>query len=309
MRILFAARLVVPERLSTRLAQRIRVDLALGSLVQGLLINLLLCFALLPAASAQLLLSPTRVVFEGNARSMQIDVVNTTSQAATYRLTLVNRRMNQLGEFLPADTPLPDERFVDAMVRFSPRQLTVEPGGSQVIRLSLRKPQGLAVGEYRSHLLIERVLDASLASSIETAVGNATTGGLDIRLTPLVGALIPVIVREGPTSVDMSISGLSYQASAANSPALLTISLDRSGNRSVYGDLVVTFMPEGGASAVQVARVNGLAVYVPNPARVVRVALQPPEGIDLRKGRLKALFQLRPEEGGRVLAEGSIDLR
>jgi hypothetical protein len=270
---------------------------------------LLIWAAAVPLGYAQLLLSPTRVVFEGNARSSQIDEVNTTNQAATYRLTLVNRRMNQLGEFLPVDAPLPGERFVDAMVRFSPRQLTVEPGGSQVIRLSLRKPQGLAAGEYRSHLLIERVLDANLASSIDSAVGNQSSDGLDIRLTPLVGALIPVIVREGSTTVEMSISGMSFTARSGENPALLSLSLERSGNRSVYGDLVVTFLAAGASSPVQVARVNGLAVYVPNPERLLRVALEPPEGVDLRAGRFQVAFQLRPEEGGRVLAENQLDLR
>lgn len=213
------------------------------------LFALLLIWAVsVPPAFAQLLLSPTRVVFEGNSRSSQIDVVNTTNQAATYRLTLVNRRMNQQGEFLPVDTPLPGERFVDAMVRFSPRQLTVEPGGSQVIRLSLRKPQGLASGEYRSHLLIERVLDANLASSIESAVGNTPSEGLDIRLTPLVGALIPVIVREGSTVVEMTVSSMSYTSRSGENPALLSLSLGRTGNRSVYGDLVVTFLAAGAAA-------------------------------------------------------------
>ena len=270
---------------------------------------LLIWAAAVQVSFAQLLLSPTRVVFEGNARSSQIDVVNTTNQAATYRLSLVNRRMNQMGEFLPVDAPLPGERFVDAMVRFSPRQLTVEPGGSQVIRLSLRKPQGLAAGEYRSHLLIERVLDANLASSIDTAVGNPTSDGLDIRLTPLVGALIPVIVREGATSVEMAISSLGFTPRSGENPALLSLSLERAGNRSVYGDLMVTFLPAGASAPVQVARVNGLAVYVPNPERMLRVAVEPPEGVDLRAGRFRVTFQLRPEEGGKVLAEGSLDLK
>lgn len=261
------------------------------------------------ASHAQLLLSPTRVVFEGASRSTQIDVVNTTSQAATYRLTLVNRRMNQFGEFVAVDTPLPDERFVDSMVRFSPRQLSVEPGGSRVIRMSLRKPQGLTPGEYRSHLLIERVMDASLSSSIETAVGNAPADGLEIRLTPLIGALIPVIVREGATQVSVSIGNMRFEAAAGENPALMSVTLQREGNRSVYGDLVVTYVAAGDTPALQVARINGLAIYVPNAERIIRVALAPPEGVDLRSGRLRAVFQLRPEEGSTVLADGSLELR
>jgi len=270
---------------------------------------LLFCAACVPAALGQLLLSPTRVVFQGNARSSQIDVVNTTGQAATYRLTLVNRRMNQAGEFLPVDSPLPDERFADSMIRFSPRQLTVEAGGSQVIRLSLRKPQGLAPGEYRSHLLIERVLDANAASSIDSAVGNQSSDGLDIRLTPLVGAMIPVIVREGTAQVEMSIASMGYTARIGETPPLLNLTLERSGNWSVYGDLVVTFQADPGSAPVQIARVNGLAVYVPNRERLLRVALEPPEGADLRRGKIRAVFQLRPEDGARALAEGSLELR
>lgn len=270
---------------------------------------LLFCAACVPAALGQLLLSPTRVVFQGNVRSSQIDVVNTTGQAATYRLTLVNRRMNQAGEFLPVDSPLPDERFADSMIRFSPRQLTVEAGGSQVIRLSLRKPQGLAPGEYRSHLLIERVLDANAASSIDSAVGNQSSDGLDIRLTPLVGAMIPVIVREGTAQVEMSIASMGYTARIGETPPLLNLTLERSGNWSVYGDLVVTFQADPGSAPVQIARVNGLAVYVPNRERLLRVALEPPEGADLRRGKIRAVFQLRPEDGARALAEGSLELR
>lgn len=270
---------------------------------------LLFCAACVPAALGQLLLSPTRVVFQGNVRSSQIDVVNTTGQAATYRLTLVNRRMNQAGEFLPVDAPLPDERFADSMIRFSPRQLTVEAGGSQVIRLSLRKPPGLAPGEYRSHLLIERVLDANSASSIDSAVGNQSSDGLDIRLTPLVGAMIPVIVREGTAQVEMSIASMGYTARIGETPPLLNLTLERSGNWSVYGDLVVTFQADSGSAPVQIARVNGLAVYVPNRERLLRVALEPPEGADLRRGKIRAVFQLRPEDGARALAEGSLELR
>jgi hypothetical protein len=270
---------------------------------------LLFCAACVPAALGQLLLSPTRVVFQGNVRSSQIDVVNTTGQAATYRLTLVNRRMNQAGEFLPVDAPLPDERFADSMIRFSPRQLTVEAGGSQVIRLSMRKPPGLAPGEYRSHLLIERVLDANSASSIDSAVGNQSSDGLDIRLTPLVGAMIPVIVREGTAQVEMSIASMGYTARIGETPPLLNLTLERSGNWSVYGDLVVTFQADSGSAPVQIARVNGLAVYVPNRERLLRVALEPPEGADLRRGKIRAVFQLRPEDGARALAEGSLELR
>ena len=273
---------------------------------------LLLVFAaawsVLPAR-AQLLLSPTRVIFEGTMRAAQVDIVNTTSQRAVYRLSLVNRRMTERGENVAADPALPGERFLGDMVRFSPRQLVLEPGASQVVRLSLRKPEGLPPGEYRSHLHIERVADGSDATSVEAVAGTGASQGLQIRLTALVGAMIPVIVREGPPAVTLAVRDLQLAPATGSDPAALSFTLARDGNRSVYGDVVVTATPAAGGAAVEVARLSGVAVYVPNPLLRLRVALQAPPGVALDKGRLRVAFLLKPEDGARALAEAELELR
>jgi hypothetical protein len=273
---------------------------------------LLLVFAAAWAAlpvQAQLLLSPTRVVFEGTMRATQVDVVNTTTQRAVYRLSLVNRRMTERGENVAADPPLPEERFLGEMVRFSPRQLVLEPGASQVVRLSLRKPEGLQPGEYRSHLHIERVADGSDANSVETVAGAGSPQGMQIRLTALVGAMIPVIVREGPPAVTLSVRDLQLAPASGSDPAALSLALAREGNRSVYGDVIVTHVPATGGAGVEVARLSGIAVYVPNPLLRLRLALQPPPGLALDRGRLRVAFVLKPEEGARALAEAELELR
>ena len=122
----------------------------MGAVSLSKIIALALAALLLASpARSQILLSPTRVVFDGPARAIQVDVVNTSGKAAIYRLSVVNRRMTEDGDLVAIDSPLPGERFVGDMVRFSPRQLTLEPGSSQVVRLSLRKPADLPPGEYR----------------------------------------------------------------------------------------------------------------------------------------------------------------
>lgn len=273
-----------------------------------LLLALAAAWLALPAR-AQLLLSPTRVVFDGTMRAAQVDVVNTTSQRAVYRLSLVNRRMTERGENVAADPPLPEERFLGEMVRFSPRQLVLEPGASQVVRLSLRKPEGLPPGEYRSHLHIERVADGSDTNSVESAAGTVASQGLQIRLTALVGAMIPVIVREGPPAVTLAVRELQLAPAAAGDPPALSFALAREGNRSVYGDVIVTHLSGAAGSGVEVARLSGIAVYVPNATLRLRLALQPPPGVALDKGRLRVAFLLKPEEGARSLAEAELELR
>jgi P pilus assembly chaperone PapD len=259
---------------------------------------------LLPqVALADLMLFPTRVVFEKNQRTTQVDLVNNGAEAATYRISLVNRRMSESGELLPADSPLDGELFASDMVQFSPRQVTLQPGTSQTVRVMVRKPAELAAGEYRSHLNFQRMPEAKGATSVEAAAGDRKEIG--IVLTALVGASIPVIVRHDATSAAVSLSHLELQASAAGAPALLALQFDRTGNRSVYGDLAVSFTPRGGAQQV-VARAAGVAVYSPNALRRAKLALQPPAGLALAHGTLHVAYRERPEAGGALLAEAEL---
>ena len=86
-----------------------------GSLLAWLLV------ALAAPAHAGLMLYPTRLVFDKNQRTAQIELINNGSKPATYRISLVNRRMTETGQFEPAATAAPDERFANDMLRFSPR--------------------------------------------------------------------------------------------------------------------------------------------------------------------------------------------
>ena len=254
-----------------------------------------------PSAWADLMLFPTRIVFEKNQRAAQLELINQGKTPETYRLSLVNRRMSETGDIAPADTPAPGEQFADEMVRFSPRQVTIAPGSSQTVRMLLRKPENLAAGEYRSHLQIDRVPDAVGSGSIETA---GDSGNIGVTLTALVGASIPVIVRQGETAATVALTQLALVPAGAE-PASIAFEIDRSGNRSVYGDLVVTFIPKSGAP-IEVAKAGGVAVYVPNALRRARMPLRTPEGTTLSGGTLRVVFRERADAGGKVLAEATL---
>lgn len=260
---------------------------------------LLLLAALLfgQQARADLMLFPTRVVFEKNQRAAQIELINSGSEPATYRLGIIDRRMSESGEFVPIDTPLPGELLAEPMVRFSPRQITLQPGTSQTVRVMLRKPADLADGEYRSHLHFEK-LPPVTSNSVE-----AKADGIGITITALVGVSVPVIVRHGATSASVALSNLELLG-AATAPAL-AMRFSRSGNASVYGDLDVTFTPHGGA-AQQVGKMGGIAVYAPNPARQATLPLQLPPSLALSRGTLAVTYRERAEAGGAVLAQASL---
>jgi P pilus assembly chaperone PapD len=257
-------------------------------------------------AYAELMLFPTRIVFEKNQRAAQIELINNGSKPATYRISLVNRRMTESGKFEAVDTAAPGERFADDMLRFSPRQITLEPGSAQTVRVLLRKPAELAEGEYRSHLQFDKLPDAEGSASIENQGAGADGKGIGVVLNALVGATVPVIVRHGATSANVSISRLALQKDEARRQ-LLTLQFERDGSSSVYGDVSVTFTPRGGQPQT-LTQVGGIAVYTPNRVRQAALPLELPKGLQLAHGTLEVSYRDRPEAGGKLLAQANLDL-
>jgi hypothetical protein len=138
-----------------------------------------------------------------------------------------------------------------------------------------------------------------------TSVEPGKEKEIGIVLTALVGASIPVIVRHEVAPAGVALSHLELQHNGAAS--LLALQFDRSGNSSVFGDLAVTFTPQGGAPQV-IGRAAGIAVYTPNPLRRAKLALQAPAGVTLAHGALQVTYRARPEAGGALLAEGTLAL-
>lgn len=231
-----------------------------------------------------LLVAPTRLVFEGRARTAELTLLNSGAQATTYRIAFTQLRMGERGEMREITEPGPGEQFADRLIRYSPRQVVLSPGVPQTIRLQVRKPAELPPGEYRSHLAFHAVPRAEE----EPGAPPAPERGLDVRIQIRYGVSIPVIVRHGETSATVGIAGLSV-GEGTEGGRVAKLRLERVGTRSVFGDLTATFTPPSGRRVV-VGLMKGLAVYVPNASRQVEIPLNPPPGVVLGKGRLEVTY-------------------
>lgn len=255
-------------------------------------------------AAGQLMVSPTRIVFEGNERTKQVNVINNGSETGRYRISFVRRKMTEDGKFEEvADNVL--GLYSDDIVRFSPRQVTLQPGQSQIVRLMLRKKRDMPDGEYRSHMLFQSLPDPAATDISQLADSNSK--GLSVQLIPVVGITIPVIVRQGKLSSTVSLSDFELkQANTVKAEKTLSLKINREGNRSAYGDFRVYFTPRGGESVV-VAQVNGVAVYTPLASRSVEIRLQTPSGFNLSNGELHITY-LEPgkDEVTGLLAESRL---
>lgn len=240
-----------------------------------------------------LAVTPTRVVLEGRARSSQLTLINRGRSAATYRISFVQMRMDTGGQLAAITEALPGERFSDALIRYAPRQVTLEPNVAQTVRLLLRKPPDLAAAEYRSHLLFRAVPATTAGSDIERLDPEGREIG--IQLSPIYGVSIPIIVRHGELDLDLSVTELALTRKSEEGDNVLDFRLNRGGERSFYGDVTALFVPRSGGAETVVGEIKGVAVYTPNVDRRVRMRLHPPEGMTLARGKLKVLLREGPE--------------
>ena len=258
-------------------------------------------------ANANLMVMPTRVVFEERTRTAQVTLVNNGTEQGEFRISFINQNMTDNGQF---EAVKADEKgmFANSMVRYSPRQIILAPGQSQVVRLMLRKPRDLQDGEYRSHLLFQSIPKAS-KSSVNTAV-KSESENITVEIIPIVGISIPVIVRHGKLNAELKIDNAHIiPASEANPAPSVSIDMHRTGNKSIYGDFRAIFTPTEGGKPVIIALVNGVSVYSTNAFRQFTMPINTPEGTTLKDGNIRVIFlESGKDEKTGLIAETTFSL-
>jgi hypothetical protein len=247
-----------------------------------LLLNLL--WSARTIAQGNLMLLPRRVIFEGAKRYEELNLANTGKDTARYVISFMHIRMKDDGGFEEISQPDSGENFADRFIRFFPHSVELGPGESQVIKIQLTKINELAPGEYRSHLYFRAVPDKPLLGEERPS----TDTGISIRLIPIFGISIPVIIRVGPSTAQVNLSGLSLQMSEDTIP-ILNMTFQRTGNMSVYGNISVYYTAVNGKTT-PAGTAKGIAVYTPNTARRFRLTLDTQRGIDYHSGRLSVEY-------------------
>jgi len=266
------------------------------------LVTSLFCLTAVGAGTAlAVTIFPTRVVLTDKDRTAQVEIVNSGTVTESYEIRLERKRMTETGEFQPATgASLPGELFADQLVRYSPRRVTLAPGAGQTVRIMVKLSKGMAQGEYRSHLSVNRIAEAS--STLPAAAPEPGSKEISISLTAYANIAVPVIVRHGTLDAALEITDLVLTPGIGKEPAVVELTLRRSGSRSVFGSLAVTAVTEDGKTE-QVAAANGVAVYVPNLTRKVRLTLR---GAEPPAGRVTLRATFTEQGAGKPLAETAI---
>lgn len=253
-------------------------------------------FPLNTRAQGDLLISPKRVVFEGNKRSMDLNLANVGEDTATYAISLVQIKMTEEGGFETITEPDEGQLFASPYLRFFPRSVTLGPHEAQTVKIQIVKAGSLAPGEYRSHVYFRAVPKEKPLG--EEEVTRQDPASISVKLVPIFGITIPVIIRVGKPIVSVTLSDLALRYESDTIPKL-KFTFNRTGNYSVYGDISVDHVSTMGA-VTRVGIANGLAVYTPNTKRSFEFSLINTSGLDLKSGKLIVTYSapsdVKPEK-------------
>lgn len=248
------------------------------------------------SGQGNLLVTPVRVIFDGQKQKEDLNITNIGSDSAVFLMSFIHHRMNPDGSMVllqKGDSLTSAEKYL----RIFPRRIKLGPNESQTIRLQYRKLQGMAEGEYRSHLYF-RADKKATPLGMEDKKRDSTK--MAVQITAIFGISIPVIIRNGNLKAQNSISDVTL-TTLTDSTSICKFQINRTGNRSSYGNLKVEYADKNGKKTV-LSNANGVGVYTEIQARTMNLLLRWPAGVKQKGGKLKISFISSDEEGGLSLA-------
>jgi P pilus assembly chaperone PapD len=252
----------------------------------GVLFPRLLLFSIIlfSKANAQgnLLVTPKRVVFEGQKRSEELNIANTGKDTATYIISFIQIRMTSDGQVQQITEPDSAQNFADKYLRFFPRRITLAPNEAQTVKVQIIRTNEITPGEYRSHLYFRAIPNDKPLGDKEPENDNS----ISVKLVPIFGISLPVIIRAGETTAQLHFSDVSVNT---EKNPVLKMTFNRTGNMSVYGDISAEYIsPSGKTTKIGVAK--GVAVYTPNTTRNFNLQLENKPEIDYHQGKIHLVF-------------------
>lgn len=238
-----------------------------------------------------LIVSPERVVFETGQRIQELILANRGDTASKYRISIVNRKMDEWGNLSETTVPANNEFFADSYIRYAPKQITLAPRETQKIRLMSRLPQGADAGEYRSHILIQELPDAKPAQSVD----GSDDGELGVNVTAIFGISLPIILRRGDLTMSASIKNPKIEK--RDGQTFVNFELHREGNRSLFGTAKVL------TDGKQIGILRNVATYLSTPLRNISVRIDPEHANNLSTKELQITFGPEGDATASALAE------
>jgi fimbrial chaperone protein len=232
--------------------------------------------------SNSMMIFPTSPFFTDAIRSEHINVVNNSETPATFRVNLIYEKQGPDGVPVHLESA-PDPNFdLAKMLIYSPRQVFLQPGDTQTIKLAIRRPENMPEGEQRIYLKLTR-MDSEAGTRLNTPTDGKSMVG---RIGMQVGYAIPVIVRHGRSDAAAKMSDFKLVPPTQKLPRQsLNLVIQRTGKFSTMGRISVFWTPPEQAEKV-IAKMGNVNVFPENNSRLVSVPLTE----SVKGGTLRILY-------------------
>lgn len=212
--------------------------------------------------------------------------------------------MNEDGSFTIIEKPDSGQMFADPYLRVFPRKVTLAPREPQVLALQCRRRSDMVPGEYRSHLYFRSEKNNNPLGSDKT---QDDTTVLKVQLTPIFGISIPIIIRSGEVVAKASLSELKLDLQQDTIP-YLKLTLNRTGNASIYGNVTIDYIPVKG-KPYEIGALNGVGVYTNVGKRFISIKLNKTPGMTLKNGKLKVRYTSPDDSKYVIYTETEMELK
>ena len=196
---------------------------------------------------ANLLISPTRISFDERQRTAKVTVINTSDEYKTYRVQWSEKQSTPSGGYVTLPEAITTS--LSPMTRLSPKQMRLAPGEKQTVKIAIRKPKGLAGGEYRSHLLFQ---------ALPNEKPNSASS---IKINMIMSYSIPVILRESAQAPKVVIEKAQIIKNLNNQRLQFKLKLNRASNFSSYGKLTAFYQHSANDKLEAIAEIGNLSIY------------------------------------------------
>lgn len=257
----------------------------------------LVCMSMRPAM-ADLLITPTRVVFNDGDRFALITLVNSGDETRTYEMGWRYYRMQEEGDaYQPTDKSV-TEFDLPKHIMFTPRRVTLAPGAKQKIRLRLSRPETIPPGDYRGHFEM-----AALNPGYDPTKPDVS-GRKGAAVAINVGYTIPVVLRVGQSDTKIDIGQVSFVRNPLNGRLDANVPLLRSGGAyGAMGHLYLIHIKDGKEEVV--GEIGNAHIFPEVNRRLITVPLTK----EISGGKMRAVLYNFDSNDRYIIAQNEFPLQ
>jgi len=212
-------------------------------------------------------IKPSRIELQAGSKGENISLYNSGKSPITYRIELKELGLSEAGNFRKLNPGELAPWSAAKYIRYSPRQVTLQPGQRQRVRIIPRAPRDTPTGEYRSHLSFYSIPNADEVDTESTIQQSTSNRQASAKVSVQYRINIPVLLRVGKLTGGTRISRAQITLEE-NGQQNVVATIESIGTKSDYVGMNVLDV-----QGERIGFVRGISVYPPSKHRTVKIPI------------------------------------